>query len=143
MPKPKESLKIEITELINENQRVITATVTAQVQEFLLPDLLAERNAIVPLDESLKLSIKTAVETYLSGAEKLVAGLAANRNGHGENTKPRVSEPKQSQNGGGKTTKAVDTDAAVKRDTSTDKRTAGPIVESAKPNTDASVIRNS
>jgi hypothetical protein len=143
MPKPKESLRIEIIESTNENQRVITAVVTAPIQDFLLPDLLAERKAITPLDENLKLTIKTAVEAYLSGAENLVAGLAANRNRHGENGKPQASEPKQPHNSSSKTTKAVDADTGVKREASVDKRTPGPVVESAKPNTDASVIRNS
>ena len=139
MAKSKENLKIEISESTNDRQRVITVTLSAPVQDFLLPDLLAERKAIRPLAETLKHSIKQAMETYLGGAEELVAGLAAGRSGHSGESKPKESGPKQSRNGNDKSTKTVGSSVSSKRDVMVEKSMESGIGETHKTDQTASV----
>jgi hypothetical protein len=87
-----ERVKVEIKESTAGEVRTFNITLTAPASDFLLSDLLRQRGVIDSLESELKQVIKTAAETYLSGAEILVAGLA--------------TQPKQAQktraNGNGK-----------------------------------------
>ena len=139
MAKSKENLKIEIGESTNDNQRVITVTLSAPVQDFLLPDLLAERKAIRPLAETLKHSIRQAMEAYLGGAEELVAGLAAGRIGHSGESKTKEAGPKQSRNGNDKPTKTEGSSVSSKRDVTVEKSLDSSTGETHKTDQTASV----
>ncbi|HZS47594.1 MAG TPA: hypothetical protein VFC63_21165 [Blastocatellia bacterium] len=142
MPRSKESLKIDINEATNDGQRIITVAITAPVQEFVLPDLLAERKAITPLTESLKQSVKEVTESYLSGAEELIAGLAANRNGNHIGSKQEISGAKPASNGNSKGVKSGSNrngNDNSKRESAADKLPVSSVIESPKLNQTSSV----
>lgn len=90
MPRTKETLRIEVDERTAGQVKTIAVTVTAPAQDFLFADMLKERGATTAVEVLLKQAVKEAVQTYLDGAEDLVAGIAGRRrqgNGNGTKTK--------------------------------------------------------
>ena len=77
MPKAKDSFRIDVTETTNAETRVITMTISAPVQEFMLADLLRKRGVLSNLDASLKQAVREAMQKHLDGAEELIASLVA------------------------------------------------------------------
>jgi hypothetical protein len=87
MPKAKDLFRMEVTETTNADLRVITATISAPVQEFMLADLLRKRGVLSPPETALKQSLREAIQRHLDGAEALIASLVpgpAKTNGNGK-----------------------------------------------------------
>ncbi len=77
MPRVKDGLRVEVNESTASELRTIVVTVTAPAQDFVLADLLRQRGAVGGVDAALKQAARDAVQSYLDGAEDLIAGVAA------------------------------------------------------------------
>lgn len=76
MPRAKENLKIAVTQLTEEDERIITVTIVARERDFVLPDLLSNEGAIDSYAAGLSKAVKEATESYLQGAKDAIAALA-------------------------------------------------------------------
>lgn len=80
MAKAKDNFRIEMTEMTNAETRVITVTISAPVQEFMLADLLRKRGVLSHPETHLRQAVREAMQRHLDGAEELIASLVAGHN---------------------------------------------------------------
>lgn len=101
MAKAKDNnIRIDVTEATANETRTVSITIQVSAQEFLLADLLKQRGAIGSIEGPLKQAVKETVQTYLDGAEELVAGLAVSQRKVSNGTKAKAkssSERNQSE----------------------------------------------
>jgi hypothetical protein len=101
MSRGKETLKVEVEETTEGEQRTVRVTVTAPARDFLLPDLLSSRGAMRSYEATLKQSVKEMTEDYLAAAEGLIAGIATS---HKQEHKDEPPVPKSKHYGNGQGT---------------------------------------
>jgi len=70
-------LRVEIKETNEGDLRTFLITLNAPANHFQLADLLTQRKVIAPVNRQLKLTVKGAIERYLSDAESMVSALAS------------------------------------------------------------------
>lgn len=75
MPRPKDGLKVEVSEATADETRTITITIQTVAQDFLLADLLRQRGAVGGVEALLKPAAKEAIQKYLDSVEDLIAGV--------------------------------------------------------------------
>lgn len=75
MPAKADRIKVEVTDSTNGETRTFNITMTAHTADFQLSDLLQQRGVLSALNGELKQAVRVATETYLLGAEALIATL--------------------------------------------------------------------
>ncbi len=70
-----ERIKVEVSDSSEGQTRTFIITLTASNSDFELTDLLRQRGVISPVNSDLKHAVRLAIETYLLGAEALIATL--------------------------------------------------------------------
>ena len=103
MARAKESLKINIEQSTDGEERSVVIRLTAQAKDFVLPDLLSEQGAIDPYEAALKEAVKGTTESYLQSAQDAVAAIAARK--QARQSSPPARTAKESDAGKGAKTK--------------------------------------
>jgi hypothetical protein len=99
MARAKESLKINIEQSTDGEERSVVIKLTAPAKDFVLPDILSEQGAIDPYEGALKEAVKGTTETYLQSAQDAVAALAARK--QARQSSPPARPVKESDTGKG------------------------------------------
>jgi hypothetical protein len=116
MARAKESLKINIEQSTDGEERSVVIRLTAPAKDFVLPDILSEQGAIDPYEGALKEAVKGTTETYLQSAQDAVAALAARKQTRQSN--PPALAVKESDAGKG---------AKAKPETAREEATPSPV----------------
>ena len=77
---PRNNLKVEVNEVKESGGRQIVITILAPEEDFLLGDLLAQRNRLPPCAAALKEAAIAGIRNWWKSAEQVVAGAGNEQN---------------------------------------------------------------
>jgi hypothetical protein len=91
---PRNNLKVEVNEVKESGGRKIVITILAPEEDFLLGDLLAQRNRLPPCAAALKDAAIGGIKSWLKSAEQVVAGAGNEQNSGDDRATKRERKPK-------------------------------------------------